>query len=100
MFLTYPSPEAATNALRALDQLLFGKNRLYVNRFGEIERFASMAIEEDSTPRNWPQDSEPAEKVSCRHIGRQEVRADGLSVGTPPIMARRPARPGPVRHVP
>lgn len=66
MFLTYPSADEATHALRALDQLLFGKNRLYVNRFGEIERFASMAIEEGSTPKNWPADSEPAEKVSWR----------------------------------
>lgn len=64
MFLTYPSAELATHALRCLDQVLFGKNRLYVNRFGEIERYASMNIEEGSTPKNWPADSQPVDKVS------------------------------------
>lgn len=66
MFLTYPSAETATHALRSLDQLLFGKNRLYVNRFGEIERYASLTIEEGDTPKNWPADTQPSEKVSRR----------------------------------
>ena len=66
MFLTYPSAETATHALRSLDQLLFGKNRLYVNRFGEIERYASLTIEEGDTPKNWPADTQPSDKVSSR----------------------------------
>ncbi|KAJ9105519.1 hypothetical protein QFC21_001890 [Naganishia friedmannii] len=66
MFLTYPSAELATHALRCLDQVLFGKNRLYVNRFGEIERYASMNIEEGSTPKNWPADSQAVDKEHLR----------------------------------
>jgi translation initiation factor 3 subunit B len=52
---------------------MFGKNRLYVNRFGEIERFASMVIEEGDTPKNWPADSEPTQKVSRRCSEREST---------------------------
>jgi translation initiation factor 3 subunit B len=58
MFLTYPSPAEATAALRNLDQYLFGKNRLQVNKFGDIERYASLPIEEGSVPRGWVEESE------------------------------------------
>jgi len=58
MFLTYPSPGEATAALRNLDQYLFGKNRLQVNKFGDIERYASLPIEEGSVPRGWVEESE------------------------------------------
>lgn len=62
MFVTYPSAALASHALRALDQTLFGKNRLLVNRFGEIERYSSLNIEENSKPRGWVEDSEPVEQ--------------------------------------
>jgi hypothetical protein len=76
MFLTYPSAELATHALRCLDQVLFGKNRLYVNRFGEIERYASMNIEEGSTPKNWPADSQAVDKVSEAPPRSRDVSAN------------------------
>lgn len=93
MFLTYPSADAATNALRVLHETMFGKNRLYVNRFGEIERFASMAIEEGETPKNWPADSEPTEKVSCgceecgRIVCRWEFYRNTSDHGSPILKA-------------
>ncbi len=63
IFLTYPSEQAATHALRTLDQTLFGKNRLHVNKFGDIERFSQMQIEEGGVPRGWVEEGEWTDKV-------------------------------------
>lgn len=62
MFITYPNAALAAHALRALDHLAFGKNRLLVNKFGEIERYASLNVQEGSTPRGWVEDSEAPEQ--------------------------------------
>lgn len=64
IFLTYPTPEEASSALLQLDQIMFGKNRLTVNKFGDIERYASMDIEEGGVPRGWVEETEVEGKVS------------------------------------
>jgi translation initiation factor 3 subunit B len=53
LFLTYPDRQQAENALRCLDGAMFGKNQLHVNRFGDIERFASMPVGEGELPVGW-----------------------------------------------
>ena len=54
VFLTYPTPQEAEHALRALDGVNFGsKNQLHVNRFGDIEKFANMPIGEGELPTGW-----------------------------------------------
>lgn len=54
IFLTYPDAQHAENALRALDNMAFGKaHTLYVNRFGDIERYANMPIGEGELPAGW-----------------------------------------------
>lgn len=64
MFITYPTVEDASAALQALDQTLFGKSRLTVNRFSDIERYATMDIEEGGVPRGWQEETEPVPQVS------------------------------------
>ncbi|KAK1926394.1 eukaryotic translation initiation factor eIF2A-domain-containing protein [Papiliotrema laurentii] len=54
LFLTYPDAQQAENALRVLDGLKFGsKNTLYVNRFGDIERYANLPVGEGELPTGW-----------------------------------------------
>ena len=54
LFLTYPDAQQAENALRVLDGLKFGsKNTLYVNRFGDIERYANSPVGEGELPTGW-----------------------------------------------
>ncbi|WWD22047.1 eukaryotic translation initiation factor 3 subunit B [Kwoniella shandongensis] len=53
IFLTYPDAQQAENALRVLDGTAFGKNVLYVNRFGDIERYANMPVGEGELPTGW-----------------------------------------------
>ncbi|OCF37588.1 eukaryotic translation initiation factor 3 subunit B [Kwoniella heveanensis CBS 569] len=53
IFLTYPDAQQAENALRVLDGTSFGKNTLYVNRFGDIERFANLPVGEGELPTGW-----------------------------------------------
>ncbi|OXC62994.1 eukaryotic translation initiation factor 3 subunit B [Cryptococcus neoformans] len=53
VFLTYPDVKEAENAVQALDGVSFGKNVLHVNRFGDIQRFASMPIGEGDLPSGW-----------------------------------------------
>ncbi|KAK8846741.1 eukaryotic translation initiation factor 3 subunit B [Kwoniella newhampshirensis] len=53
IFLTYPDAQQAENALRVLDGTSFGKNHLYVNRFGDIERYANMPVGEGELPTGW-----------------------------------------------
>lgn len=54
MFLTYPDAPQAENALRVLDNTPFGKaHTLYVNRFGDIERYANLPIGEGDLPTGW-----------------------------------------------
>ncbi len=45
LFLTYPTEAQAAHAVRALDQVLFGKNRLRANRFGDIERYGGPDVQ-------------------------------------------------------
>ncbi|KAL1409773.1 Translation initiation factor 3 subunit b [Vanrija albida] len=52
-FLTYPEAQEAEHALRALDGVAFGKNKLHTNRFGDIERFANLPIGEGELPTGW-----------------------------------------------
>ncbi|ORY26896.1 eukaryotic translation initiation factor eIF2A-domain-containing protein [Naematelia encephala] len=54
IFLTYPDAAQAENALRSLDGLAFSKAyTLYVNRFGDIERYANMPVGEGELPTGW-----------------------------------------------
>ena len=54
IFLTYPDALQADNALRVLNNLPFGKQHtLYVNRFGDIEKYANMPIGEGELPTGW-----------------------------------------------
>lgn len=54
MFLTYPDAPQAENALRALNNMAFGKaHTLFVNRFGDIEKYANMPIGEGEVPSGW-----------------------------------------------
>ncbi|KIR33179.1 eukaryotic translation initiation factor 3 subunit B [Cryptococcus deuterogattii 99/473] len=53
IFLTYPDVKEAENAIHALDGVSFGKSVLHVNRFGDIQRFASMPIGESDLPSGW-----------------------------------------------
>lgn len=53
IFLTYPDANQASVALRALDNTAFGKNRLHVNRFGDIERYANLPVGEGEMPSGW-----------------------------------------------
>jgi hypothetical protein len=64
LFLTYPTPQEAEHALRTLDGTKFGKNTLYVNRFGDIERYANMPVGEGELPTGWREKSY-VEKVCC-----------------------------------
>ena len=58
LFLTYPDSQQAENALNVLDGLKFGsKNILYVNRFGDIERYANMPVGEGELPTGWREKS-------------------------------------------
>lgn len=67
LFLTYPDGPQAENALRVLDNTPFGKaHTLYVNRFGDIERYANLPIGEGDLPTGWREKSY-VEKVSKRH---------------------------------
>lgn len=52
----------AENAIHALDGVSFGKSVLHVNRFGDIQRFASMPIGESDLPSGW-KEKEYIEKV-------------------------------------
>lgn len=64
LFLTYPDAPQAENALRALHQTSFGKNHtLYVNRFGDIEKYANMPIGEGELPSGW-REKQYVERVS------------------------------------
>lgn len=64
MFLTYPDAPEAENALRVLDNTPFGKaHTLYVNRFGDIERYANLPIGEGDLPTGW-REKPYVEKVS------------------------------------
>jgi translation initiation factor 3 subunit B len=52
--LTYPDQQQANNALVALEGMSFGKaHTLYVNRFGDIEKYANMPIGEGELPSGW-----------------------------------------------
>lgn len=53
IFLSYPTPQEAENALQALNGASFGKNTLYVNRFGDIERYANLSVGDDELPPGW-----------------------------------------------
>jgi translation initiation factor 3 subunit B len=54
LFLTYPDSKSAENALVVLDGTAFGKaHTLYVNRFGDIERYANLPIGEGELPSGW-----------------------------------------------
>ena len=67
LFLTYPDAQQAEHALRVLDGTQFGKHVLYVNRFGDIERYANMPLGEGELPTGWREKSY-VEKVS-RDLG-------------------------------
>lgn len=87
LFLTYPSPQHALHALHALDQTAFGKNRLTVNKFGDIERFANMAIEQvdfeqlkgsgkgKEKVRGWVEDEGMEDRVSTRGVYSRRIPA-------------------------
>jgi translation initiation factor 3 subunit B len=52
--LTYPDTKAADHALIALEGTAFGKaHTLYVNRFGDIEKYANLPIGEGELPSGW-----------------------------------------------
>lgn len=54
IFLSYPDAQQAENALRALNGVQFGKaHTLYVNRFGDIERYANLPVGEGELPTGW-----------------------------------------------
>ena len=54
LFLTYPDVKAAENALIVLEGTPFGKaHTLYVNRFGDIEKYANLPIGEGELPPGW-----------------------------------------------
>ncbi len=73
IFLTYPDPQQAENALRVLDGTQFGKaNILHVNRFGDIERYANMPVGEGELPTGW-RERPYVEKVS-HHLGLADFR--------------------------
>ncbi|RSH90247.1 Translation initiation factor 3 subunit b [Saitozyma podzolica] len=58
VFLTYPDAQQAENALRVLDGTQFGKaHTLYVNRFGDIEKYANMPVGEGELPTGWREKS-------------------------------------------
>lgn len=57
----------AENAVQALDGVSFGKNVLHVNRFGDIQRFASMPIGEGDLPSGW-KEKEYIEKVKFGNL--------------------------------
>jgi translation initiation factor 3 subunit B len=64
VFITYPDAQQAENALRVLDNTPFGgKHTLYVNRFGDIERYANLPIGDAELPTGWKEKSY-VEKVS------------------------------------
>lgn len=64
VFLTYPDAPQAENALRALHNLSFGKaHTLFVNRFGDIEKYANMPIGEGELPSGW-REKQYVERVS------------------------------------
>ena len=66
LFLTYPDSHQAENALRVLDGTSFGKaHTLYVNRFGDIERYANMPVGEGELPTGW-REKAYVEKVNDR----------------------------------
>lgn len=53
IFLSYPDAQQAEHALTSLDGAKFGKSTLYVNRFGDIERYANMSIGDEELPAGW-----------------------------------------------
>jgi translation initiation factor 3 subunit B len=54
LFLTYPDTSSADNAVVALEGMAFGKaHTLYVNRFGDIEKYANLPIGEGEVPSGW-----------------------------------------------
>ncbi|GMK57630.1 hypothetical protein CspeluHIS016_0404640 [Cutaneotrichosporon spelunceum] len=53
VFLSYPDAAQAEHALSAIDGSKFGKSELYVNRFGDIERYANMTVGDDELPPGW-----------------------------------------------
>jgi hypothetical protein len=68
VFLTYPDAQQAENALRVLDGTQFGKaHTLYVNRFGDLEKYANMPVGEGELPTGWREKSY-VEKVSEHHL--------------------------------
>lgn len=72
LFLTYPDAQQAENALRVLDGTSFGKaHTLYVNRFGDIERYANLPIGEGELPTGW-REKQYLEKV----CSTQSITAD------------------------
>lgn len=65
VFLTYPDVKEAENAVHVLEGVSFGKNILHVNRFGDIQRFASLPIGEGDLPAGW-KEKDYIEKVRFR----------------------------------
>lgn len=64
VFLTYPDAPQAENALRALHNMAFGKaHTLFVNRFGDIEKYANLPIGEGELPSGW-REKQYVERVS------------------------------------
>ncbi|BEJ17414.1 hypothetical protein CspHIS471_0608150 [Cutaneotrichosporon sp. HIS471] len=53
IFLSYPDAAQAEHALGVIDGSKFGKSVLYVNRFGDIERYANMSVGDDELPPGW-----------------------------------------------
>jgi translation initiation factor 3 subunit B len=54
LFLTYPETKSADNAVIALEGQSFGKaHTLYVNRFGDIEKYANLPVGEGELPSGW-----------------------------------------------
>lgn len=52
--MTYPDVPQAEHALQALHNTAFGKaHTLFVNRFGDIEKYANMPVGEGELPSGW-----------------------------------------------
>lgn len=80
VFLTYPDVKEAENAVHVLEGVSFGKNILHVNRFGDIQRFASLPIGEGDLPAGW-KEKDFIEKVrfwSCLNQIRSADTSAGL----------------------
>ena len=98
LFLTYPTAQEAENAMRVLDGTQFGRSHtLYVNRFGDIERYANLPVGEGELPTGWKEKSH-IEKVSKTTIDDLSTRL--TKAGPPPQLARGSRRKGSVPHFP